>query len=291
MDHKKKTATKKLTSPSYVRDLLREHNIRIKKRFGQNFLIDNNILQRIVEAADLSQDDIVVEIGPGVGALTSQLADSGAQIVAVEIDDQLIPLLHALFQHEPNIRIVHGDALRIGMNTLLQGVSPYKVVANLPYYITSPLLMHFLEAHAAPKIMVVMMQAEVAQRLLASPGTSSYGALTIGVQYRAEVERILKVPRTVFYPQPRVDSAVVRLTLRPYHKRAQDEALFSRIVQAAFQQRRKMLRRSLKTVAGDLVDHIEDVLEEAGVSSTKRGEDLPIDDFVTIANILAKKIK
>jgi 16S rRNA (adenine1518-N6/adenine1519-N6)-dimethyltransferase len=281
----------RLASPGTVRSLLRAYGVQVKKRYGQNFLIDANILNRIVEAAELGPDDTVLEIGPGVGVLTEAMARRAGRVVAVEIDDQLVPLLRDVLAGCDNVQIVAGDALRIDLEQLVQGASRVKVVANLPYYVTSPLIMRCLEAPLPLERMVVMVQAEVADRLGAAPGTKEYGALTVAVQYRADVRRLLKVPRTVFFPRPNVDSAVVVLTMRPYPVQARDERLFEEVVRASFAQRRKTLRNALASVAGAHGVDVEIMLRRAGVDPGLRGESLTIEQFVALAEALAAAVK
>lgn len=281
----------RLTSPSTVRAILDAHGIQIKKKYGQNFLIDQNILNKIIEAADVGPDDTVIEVGPGLGALTQALSERAGRVVAVEIDTQLIPVLHTVLGERPNVEIVQGDALRVDLEELAAKAHRVQVVANLPYYITSPLIMRFLESSLPLERMVVMVQAEVAERLQAGPGTKEYGSISIAVQYRAEVKRVTKVPRTVFLPQPNVDSAVVAMKIRPYPVRAQDERLFDRLVRAAFGQRRKTLRKALSSFAGELGVDVETLCERSGIDPTVRGESLPIESFVALADAFSEAIK
>lgn len=282
---------RRLSSPSTVRSLLETYGVHVKKRYGQNFLIDGNILNRIVEAAELGPDDTVIEVGPGVGVLTEAMAHRAGQVIAVEIDQQLIPLLQDVLADYENVQVVEGDALRINLDELARGAARVKVVANLPYYITSPLIMRFLEASWSLERMVVMVQAEVADRLSASPGSKDYGSLSIAVQYRADVTRVIKVPRTVFYPQPNVDSAVVALELRPYPIQARDDSLFEAVVRASFAQRRKTLRRALAPLAGAHGVDVEIMFQKAGVDPGLRGESLTIEQFVALADALAAAIQ
>lgn len=284
-------AALRLSSPSAVRAVLQAHGVQVKKRYGQNFLIDHNILQKIVRAADLGPDDTVIEVGPGIGALTQALAPHAGRVIAVEIDDQLIPVLHDVLSGYTNVRVVPGDALRIDLQELAADAARVKVVANLPYYITSPLIMRFLESSLPLQRMVVMVQAEVADRLSASPGSKVYGSLSIAVQYRAEVSRVTRVPRTVFYPQPNVDSAVVALSIRQYPVQAKDDRLFEAVVRAAFSQRRKTLRRALAPLAGEHGVDVEVLFGKAKIDPTLRGESLPIEHFIALADSLADAIQ
>lgn len=282
---------RRLTAPSRIRQLIGKHGLRIKKSLGQNFLVDQNILDKIVAASEVHPNDTVIEIGPGLGALTEALAERVRRVIAIEIDDQLIPVLRSLFAEHPNVEIVHGDALRVDLATLLAGERVVKVIANLPYYITSPLIMHFLESDLPIERMVIMMQAEVADRIAARPGSKEYGSLSVAVQYRAHVERVTKAPRTVFFPQPKVDSAVLCLRMRPFVPQARDQSLFKAVVRAAFGQRRKTLRRALASLVKDYGAAIDEVLQRAGIDPTARGEDLPVESFVHIADALHSVIQ
>lgn len=281
----------RLTAPSRVRAILDAHGVRIKKRFGQNFLIDQNILDKIVAASEVGPMDTVLEVGPGIGALTQALAEKAGRVVAIEIDDQLIPVLHDVFQGTSNVQIVHADALQVDLDSLCHGANEVKVVANLPYYITSPLIMRFLESSLPLERMVVMVQAEVAERLVAQPGSKAYGSLSIAVQYRAAVDRVARAPRTVFLPQPNVDSTVVRLQLRPFPKQAKDGVIFTSVVRAAFGQRRKTLRKALESLAGEHRIDVETLLREAEIDSGARGEALSIEQFVSIADVMTNMVQ
>lgn len=276
----------RLAAPSDVRKLLTERGIQIKKRLGQNFLIDRNVVDKIVAAAEILPEDVVLEIGPGVGGLTQALAQSGAHVVALEIDRELVALLEELFSATPNVTIVASDALTADLHSHVPPGGSLKVVANLPYYITSPLIMRLLEEGLPVRLAVLMVQSEVADRLVAAPGTKAYGALTVAVQYRAEVERVIKAPRTVFLPQPNVDSTVVKLRPRPYPRPAADEALLFAVVKASFAQRRKTLRNALQALAAEYGIDSTALLERAGIPPGTRGESLAVDDFITIAETI-----
>lgn len=281
----------RLSAPSTVRSVLQAHGVQIKKRYGQNFLIDQNILGKIVDAAEVEATDTIIEVGPGVGALTQSLAHSAGQVIAIEIDDQLVPVLHDVLSDCPNVRIVHGDALRVDLADLAPDANKIKVVANLPYYITSPLIMRFLESELPLERMVVMVQSEVADRLSADPGSKVYGSLSVAVQYRAEVKRVTKVPRTVFLPQPNVDSAVVSLRIRPYPVQAKDDHVFGLVVRAAFGQRRKTLRKALASLAGEYGIDVEEIFKQAKVDPGARGESLSIERFVAVADAFADTVQ
>jgi len=283
------------TSPSTLRGLLQRHQFRIKKRLGQNFLIDGNIINKILIAAELNNMDIVVEIGPGVGGLTYRLAKTARQVIAVEIDRSVIPLLTETLTGLDNVALVEADALKINFDQLVQEktgalAEGYKVVANLPYYITTPLIMHLLEGHAAVRKIIVMVQEEVARRLTALPGTKDYGALTVATNYYAVVEMAFKVPRTVFLPKPEVDSAVVSMTLRDNPAVSViDERVYFSMVKAAFQQRRKTLLNALGSVDKEFPrDRWLYVLQQAEIDPVRRGETLNLQEFARLADAYVK---
>ena len=239
----------RLSISARTRQLLAEHGLQLKKRLGQNFLLDPLVLDRIVDAAQISHDIGVIEIGPGIGALTEKLAEKAKQVIAVEIDKRLIPILEKLFQNQIHVTIVQGDALKVDMMDLVhqfEHVNEIYVVANLPYYITSPLLIHLLKKRFPFKRIVVMIQKEVADRLTAKPGTKDYGSLSVIAQYFSNVEQVFSVPRHVFIPRPNVDSSVVRLDLLDSPPvQVVDEALFFQITRASFAKRRKTLLNAL----------------------------------------------
>lgn len=277
-----------------MREILKKHNFRYKKKWGQNFIFEQNLLQRIVTEAGIVPGDCVVEIGAGVGTLTRELLAQGAQVLAIEIDRTLLPLLASLFAEE-NVVFVQGDVMQLDLDELTraQGWSGYKVVANLPYYITTPLVMKLLEEEAEIEDIVVMMQKEVAARLMAVPGTKEYGALTLAVQYYAEPEILFPVSRHVFQPVPQVDSAVIRLKPRKEPPvQVEDKTLLFRIIKAAFGQRRKVLLNSLlKTHPGVEKKTLGEVLVQAGIDSRIRGEVLSLEQFAILSNIWVAKIK
>lgn len=298
----------RLVTPSGVSEVLQAYGMAPRKSLGQNFLIDRNILERIVAAASLHTDDVVLEIGPGLGVMTRQLAKECRDVIAVELDDGFVRWLTALVAQEniDNIHLVHGDALRLDLAAALAEHPPgsdgaYKVVANLPYYITSPLLMRFLEEGLPFESLVVMVQREVARRLDAAPGTKDYGALSVAVRLRADVETVLHVPPGAFYPAPAVDSAVVRLRLRDFPEAVRDERLLRAVVRAAFGQRRKTVRNALRhafrkprgdaadVAFGNAAEHVESVLAAAGVDARRRGETITPVQFIRIANGLAER--
>lgn len=263
--------------------ILKSFGIRASKRLGQNFLIDENIVAGIVAAARLKPEDTVLEIGPGIGTLTQGLAEAGASVVAVELDRRLLEVLAKTLEGYDNIRIIQGDILEIDITREIS-VEKFKVVANLPYYITTPIIMSLLEQRLPIELLVTMVQKEVAERMVAAPGGKDYGALSIAVQYYTEPQIIFKVPPASFIPAPAVESAVIRCTVRerpPVELR--NERLFFRLVKAAFAQRRKTLSNTLKA-AGIVAKDVETILAKAEIDGTRRGETLTIAEFAALAN-------
>ncbi|GMB01396.1 16S rRNA (adenine(1518)-N(6)/adenine(1519)-N(6))-dimethyltransferase RsmA [Pelosinus sp. IPA-1] len=263
--------------------ILKRFGIRMSKKLGQNFLIDEHVVRSIVEAANITDGDAVLEIGPGIGTLTQGLAEAGANVTAVEIDRRLIEVLAKTLEGYENIRVVHGDILKI--NIAEEVMAPrYKVVANLPYYITTPIIMGLLEARMPIDVLVTMVQKEVALRMVAVPGTKDYGSLSVAVQYYTKPEIMFKVPPASFVPPPAVDSAVIRCTVREKPPVEVNERVFFRIVKAAFAQRRKTLSNTLKTT-GVPAETLKIILDKAGIDGTRRGETLSIEEFAAIANV------
>ena len=263
--------------------ILKRFGIRMSKKLGQNFLIDEQVVRNIVNAAGIQQGDAVLEIGPGIGTLTQGLAEAGADVTAVEIDRRLIEVLAKTLEGYDNIRVVHGDILRIDIAKEVAAPC-YKVVANLPYYITTPIIMGLLEARMPIDVLVTMVQKEVAERMVAVPGTKDYGSLSVAVQYYTKPEIMFKVPPTSFIPPPAVDSAVIRCTVREKPPVEVNERVFFRVVKAAFAQRRKTLSNTLKTT-GVPAETLRVILEKAGIDGTRRGETLSLEEFAAIANV------
>lgn len=278
-----------------IRDVLREQDFHFKKRWGQNFIFDLNLLRRIVAEAGIGAGDSVVEIGPGAGTLTWELLEKGAQVLAIEIDPALLPVLEKVLEGTKGI-VVQGDALKINFDEMAAAYGlehPYKVVANLPYYITTPLIMSLLENRYHIEDIVVMVQKEVAERLTASPGTKEYGAVTLAVEYYAETVILFPVSRQLFRPIPEVDSALLRLKPRkaPLVQVCDEELLF-KIIKAAFGQRRKTLVNSLAAIEVGLVKiKIMEVLENAGINQRTRGEALSLAQFAQLTNLWAKAMR
>lgn len=281
---------KPLTSPKVIREILERHNFRFSKSLGQNFLIDRNIVEKIMEGAQVTQGDRVLEIGPGIGTLTQELVSKGAEVVAVEIDKNLLPILEETLGSPPNLTIVHGDILKIDIQKLVNEFfegKDFKVVANLPYYITTPIIMRFLEEHLPFTTLTVMIQKEVAQRMAAEPGQKEYGSLSIAVQYYTKPRIVCKVPSSVFMPRPKVDSIVIALDrLDEPPVKVYDRDLFFKLVKAAFAKRRKTILNNL--TSGEMQEwsreKILEILEISGIDPQRRGETLDIQEFANIAN-------
>ncbi|MCD5029792.1 16S rRNA (adenine(1518)-N(6)/adenine(1519)-N(6))-dimethyltransferase RsmA [Enterococcus asini] len=286
--------TRDIATPSRTKEILKKHGFTFKKSLGQNFLTEPNILRKIVETAGIDENTNVIEVGPGIGALTEQLARNAAQVLAFEIDDRLLPVLQDTLAPYPNVTVVHQDVLEADLVKTTGEVFtkdlPIKVVANLPYYITTPIMMHFLESDLPVAEMVVMMQREVADRISAAPGTKAYGSLTIAVQYYMEAKLAFIVPKTVFVPQPNVDSAILKLTRRPTPAVAvTDEQAFFRLTKAAFQLRRKTLWNNLLHAYGKddaTKAWLTKSLEEADIDPKRRGETLSLAEFAALSNAL-----
>ena len=272
--------------------VLQKYNFHFQKKFGQNFLIDERVLDRIISASEITKEDCVLEIGPGIGTMTQYLAERAGTVTAVEIDRALIPILEETLCDYSNVTVIHGDILKFDINQLVQeknGGRPIKVVANLPYYITTPIIMGLFEKQVPLKSITVMVQREVAQRMQAQPGTKDYGALSLAVQYYAKAEVVANVPPNCFIPRPSVGSAVVRL-LR--HERppvqTKDEARMFALIRASFNQRRKTLINSLGN-AGELhisKEQVFEALAQMGLSPTIRGESLSLEQFARLNNLL-----
>ena len=277
-----------------LRDTLQKHNFKFKKKFGQNFITDGNLLQKIVDAGDVGPDDVIIEVGPGAATLTKALAQRAKAVIAIEIDNDLIPIIEETMEGFDNFYLVQGDALELNLDNLIVEKlgAPHrcKVVANLPYYITTPLVMHFLEQGFSIDRIVIMVQKEVAERFAAKPGKKDYGAITVSLNYYGAVRNAFTVPRQMFTPQPDVDSAVV--DIQPWTEKplqAADEDLFHRLVKAAFGQRRKTLINALKTLQIDSALVLA-ALAQCEIDATRRGETLSVAEFVALSNALSAAI-
>jgi 16S rRNA (adenine1518-N6/adenine1519-N6)-dimethyltransferase len=280
-------ADKKLYSPIYIRGLLERHGFRFSKSLGQNFLIDGNIVENICDAGNLSKDDDVLEIGPGIGTLTYELSKRVNKVVAVEIDKSLLPILEETLEDTSNVEIINNDILKMDLKKLFLEhfeKESIKVVANLPYYITTPIIIRLLEENLNLNSIIVMIQKEVAQRMKASPGTKDYGSLSIFVQYYTEPKIAMTVPRTVFIPRPNVDSAVIVLNVKENKIKLDDKDMFFKIVRASFSKRRKTLVNSLSSSGLGLEkDDIKNILSELNIDQNIRAEALSIEDFANIS--------
>lgn len=263
--------------------IIKTFGLRMSKKLGQNFLIDEQMVDGIVDAAAIQPSDTVLEIGPGIGTLTQGLAERGCNVVAVELDARLINVLEKTLAGYDNIRVVHGDILKIDISREILA-EKYKVVANLPYYITTPIIMGLLEQRLPIERLVTMVQKEVAERMVAKPGGKDYGALSVAVQYYTQPEIMFIVPPGSFIPAPAVESAVIRCIVRNEPPvEILDERKFFRVVKAAFAQRRKTLTNNLKA-AGLQADEVQSILATAAIDGTRRGETLSLDEFAAIAN-------
>ena len=271
-----------LANSDVVRYIVNRFGLRMNKKLGQNFLIRHDVVADIADAAELDETTPVLEIGPGIGTLTQALAETGAPITAVELDDKLLPVLDKTLEHYDNVRIVHGDILRVDIEDIM-GHQPFTVCANLPYYITTPIIMKLLEKKLPIKRIVVMVQKEVAERMVAVPGHKIYGALSVAVQYYTEPEILFDIPPRAFMPAPEVTSAVVAMNVRDIPPVDVDEKKFFAVVKSAFQQRRKTFQNTLK-LTGMTKDQIEQVLTMSQIDGKRRGETLSLDEFAAVAN-------
>lgn len=281
-----------LGNPKNTIEILQKYKFVFQKKFGQNFLIDEHVLEKIISAAGIGPDDFVVEIGPGIGTMTQYLAHAARGVAAVEIDKALIPILQDTLSAYDNVTVINEDVLKVDLKELAEKMNegrPVKVVANLPYYITTPIIMGLFESHVPVESITVMVQKEVAERMQAGPGTKDYGALSLAVQYYAEPYIVANVPPNCFMPRPNVGSAVIRLQV---HKnpdiRVKDESLMFRIIRASFNQRRKTLQNSLShdPQLGINKEVVARILEEMGLSATIRGEALSLQQFAQFSDLV-----
>ena len=275
-----------IASPEVVHYICKRFDIKMSKKLGQNFLIKRGIVDEIVHAAELTVGEPVLEVGPGIGTLTQGLAQSGADVTAIELDRRLLEVLDTTLASYDNVRIIHGDVLKLDVPTIMNH-KPFKVVANLPYYITTPIIMSLLESKLPIERLVVMVQKEVALRMIAKPGTKDYGALSVAVQYYTEPDIVLDVPPKSFLPAPAVTSSVIRCVLRDKPPvDVIDEKLFFRVVKAGFAQRRKTFSNTMKTT-GLTRDRIEELLAKANIDGQRRGETFTLQEFADVANAWA----
>lgn len=290
------TQRKDIATPSRTKEILAKHGFSVKKSLGQNFIIDPNILVNIVAAAGLDKDTNVVEVGPGIGALTEHLARASKEVVAFEIDDRLLPVLADTLSPYDNVEIVHTDVLKANLAEILTPrlnlEERLMVVANLPYYITTPIIMHFLESEVRIDGLVIMTQKEVGDRITAAPGTKAYGSLSIAIQYYMEAEIAFIVPKTVFVPQPNVDSAIIKLTRREQPSViVKNEKIFFQVARAAFVQRRKTLWNNLLVRYGkeeEIKEKLVKALELADIDPKRRGETLSLAEFGRLSDAIVE---
>lgn len=276
-----------IATPEVTNYILRRFNLHADKKLGQNFLISEDTVRRIAAAAELSENDAVLEIGPGIGTLTQALAETGAEVTAVELDKRLLPVLDKTLEGYGNIRIINSDVLELDVNAAMGG-RRFKVAANLPYYITTPIIFALLEKKLPVERMVVMVQKEVAERMTAAPGGKDYGALSVAMQYYTEPEIAFIVPPESFIPRPSVDSAVVVCKNRSVPPvKICDEKLFFKVVKAAFSLRRKMLSNALKNM-GITAQQAQEWLALSGIDPKRRGETLSLQDFANLTNTFEK---
>ena len=282
----------KLSNPQRTIEVIKKYEFCFQKKFGQNFLIDGHVLDKIIAGAGVTKDDMVLEIGPGIGTMTQYLAEAAGKVVAVEIDRNLLPILQETLADYDNVKVIHADVLSLDLEKLVHeenGGRPFKVVANLPYFITTPIIMALFEQHVPLANVTVMVQKEVAARMKSGPGSKDYGALSLAVQYYAEPYIVANVPCNCFMPRPNVDSAVIRLTR--YEEppvQVKDEKMLFKIIRASFNQRRKTLQNGLNNSSelNFTKDQIAAAIVAAGFSPSVRGEALTLEQFARLTDIL-----
>lgn len=285
-----------LGNPKNTIEILQKYNFNFQKKFGQNFLINTGVLEDIIDAAEVTDEDMVLEIGPGIGTMTQYLCENARQVIAVEIDTNLIPILKDTLSAYDNVRIINDDILKVDINEFAREYNngrPIKVVANLPYYITTPIIMGLFESHVPIESITVMVQKEVADRMQAGPGTKDYGALSLAVQYYSKPQIVVNVPPSCFMPQPKVGSTVI--SLRRHQQpvvQVEDEKLMFKVIRASFNQRRKTLANGLNNYGGINLtkEQIQQSIEELGVPVNIRGEALSLEQFACLSNIIGKKL-
>lgn len=288
----------KLYAPSTIKEIKEKYGFRLTKSLGQNFLTDKNIIDRIIEGSGITEEDLVIEIGPGIGVITYEAAQVARKVIAVEIDKNLIPILKETLAGQENISVINSDILKTDVNEIIEEecrrdpeIKGVKIIGNLPYYITTPIIMKLLEDGVMADGITAMMQKEVADRIKASPGTKAYGALSVAVQYYCEIESVVSVPKEVFVPQPKVDSAVLNLRIRkekPVDLR--DREFFFAVVKAGFGQRRKTLNNSLMGVKDITKEIVSASLAAAGIDPARRAETLNLEEFAELSNQVALRL-
>ena len=288
-----------LYSPQVIKAIKQKFGFKNSKSLGQNFLTDPDVIRAIVLGSGVSESDLVIEIGPGFGVLTDEAAKHAGRVVAIELDRDLIPVLEFTLAQHRNVKVINQDVLKIDINALIEAelaeplpngelLKDVKIIGNLPYYITTPILMELLEGEVSAESITVMMQKEVAERILADPGSKAYGALSVAVQYRTTAETVAEVPKESFFPAPKVDSEVLKLTIREESAvKPKDENIFFRMVKAGFSQRRKTILNSLST-SGIPKEEIIACLDAVGIDNKRRAETLSLEDFCSIADYFHK---
>lgn len=285
----------KLYAPSTIREIKEKHGFRLSKSLGQNFLTDKNIIDEIVASAQINPNDLVVEIGPGIGVITTEAAKYAKKVIAVEIDKNLIPILKETLEGRENIEVINQDILKTDVNSLIDSCSEnftgVKILGNLPYYITTPIIMKLLEDGVKADSITIMMQKEVADRINALPGTKAYGALSVAVQYYCTAEAVVNVPKEVFIPRPKVDSTVLRLQIRKEKPvLLENREMFFKCVKAGFGQRRKTLLNSLMGIDGITKEIVRKALDEVGIDSSRRAETLDLKEFAELSNEIFSRL-
>lgn len=277
----------KLYSPKTINEIKNEYGFKLSKSLGQNFLTDKHIIDKIVESAEATKEDLVIEIGPGIGVITSEVAEYAKKVIAIEIDKNLIPILGDTLADFDNIEVINQDVLKTDINKLIEEADckDAKIIGNLPYYITTPIIMYLLENGVKASSITIMMQKEVADRIKAKPGGKTYGAISVAVQYYCDVETVTNVPKNVFVPAPKVDSTVLKLNVRKEKPvELLDEKLFFRCIKAGFGQRRKTLLNSLSSLGDISKDEIKECLTKTGIEERRRAETLSIEEFARLSN-------
>ena len=281
-----------LGNPQNTIEVLQKYNFSFQKKFGQNFLIDTHVLDKIIQSANITKDDMVLEIGPGIGTMTQYLAQAAGKVIAVEIDKNLIPILEDTLSDYDNVTVINEDILKVNIAKLAEeknGGRPIKVVANLPYYITTPIIMGLFESHVPIDSITIMVQKEVADRMQVGPGSKDYGALSLAVQYYASPYIVANVPPNCFMPRPKVGSAVIRLTkYKDAPIKVTNEKLLFQLIRASFNQRRKTLQNGIKNFGGlnFSKEQVAQALEEMELPASVRGEALTLEQFAQLSNIL-----
>lgn len=280
----------KLYQPSTIREIEQKYGFRLTKSLGQNFLVNKHIIDRIIDESLIGKEDLVIEIGPGIGVLTAEAAERAHHVAAVEIDRGLIPILRETLREYENVTIINRDVLKTDLTAIARehtGGGRVRIIGNLPYYITTPIIMKILEDRVPADSITVMMQKEVADRIKSAPGSKTYGALSVAVQYYCQVQQIAVAPKEAFVPQPKVDSSVLRLDVRKEHPvTLKSESMFFTCIKAGFGQRRKTLLNALTGAAGISKEGVKEILQAAGIDPQRRSETLGLDDFAAISNFM-----